>query len=175
MELIERQSEIVMRWLREGEHEVVVAVFQSTDFAQHRLWKYLDRPGHPLREALLEMYRAIDRMVGEARALLGEGAAVAVVSDHGFGPHPTSFVRTDSVLQQAGLLVAGGAPGAARASPERCVARRRCAGCCERRSAACRAPPATGSRPGRPAPAVFGGSRRPRTGSRSTRPPRAWW
>jgi predicted AlkP superfamily phosphohydrolase/phosphomutase len=111
MELIERQSEIVMRWLREDEHEVVVAVFQSTDFAQHRLWKYLDRPGHPLREALLEMYRSIDRMVGEARALLGEGAAVAVVSDHGFGPHPTSFVRTDSVLQAAGLLVAGGGAG----------------------------------------------------------------
>ena len=80
-----------MRWLREDEHEVVVAVFQSTDFAQHRLWKYLDQPGHPLREALLEMYRAIDQMVGEARALLGDGAAVAVVSDHGFGPHPTTL------------------------------------------------------------------------------------
>ncbi len=110
-ELIERQREIVMRWLREDQHEVVVAVFQSTDFAQHRLWKYLNRPGHPLREALLEMYRAIDQMVGEARELLGEGATVAVVSDHGFGPHPTSFVRTDAVLQRAGLLVAAGGGG----------------------------------------------------------------
>jgi predicted AlkP superfamily phosphohydrolase/phosphomutase len=110
-ELIERQREIVMRWLREDEHEVVVVVFQSTDFAQHRLWKYLGRPGHPLREALLEMYRAIDEMVGEARELMGAEAAVAVVSDHGFGPHPTRFVRTDSVLRRTGLLVAGGSGG----------------------------------------------------------------
>jgi predicted AlkP superfamily phosphohydrolase/phosphomutase len=47
-------------------------------------------------------------MVGEARALLGDQAAVAVVSDHGFGPHPTTFVRTDAVLERAGLLLAGG-------------------------------------------------------------------
>jgi predicted AlkP superfamily phosphohydrolase/phosphomutase len=60
--LIEQQRKIVMRWLREGRQEVMVVVLQSIDFAQHRLWKYLDRPGHPLREALLEMYRGIDAM-----------------------------------------------------------------------------------------------------------------
>ena len=109
--LIEQQREIVMRWLREGRHEVMVVVFQSTDFAQHRLWKYLDQPGHPLREALLEMYRAIDAMVGEARELMGEEGAVAVVSDHGFGPHPRTFVRTDRLLADAGLLSASGEAG----------------------------------------------------------------
>ena len=86
--LITEQREIVMRWLREGTDEVMVVVFQSTDFAQHRLWKYLDQPGHPLREALLEMYRGIDALVGEARDLIGDEGAVAVASDHGFGPHP---------------------------------------------------------------------------------------
>jgi predicted AlkP superfamily phosphohydrolase/phosphomutase len=110
-ELIHRQREIVMRWLRENEHEVVVVVFQSTDFAQHRLWKYLELDGHPLREALLEMYRSIDAMIGEARELMGEEGAVAVVSDHGFGPHPRTFVRTDRLLADAGLLVADGGPG----------------------------------------------------------------
>src|SRR3954452_8546921 len=109
--LIEQQREIVMRWLREGRHEVLVVVFQSTDFAQHRLWKYLDQPGHPLREALLEMYRGIDAMVGEARELMGAEGAVAVVSDHGFGPHPRTFVRTDRLLADAGLLHAGGGAG----------------------------------------------------------------
>src|SRR3954453_6476580 len=53
--LVDRQREIVLRWLREDEHEAVVVVFQSTDFAQRGLWKYQDQPGHPLREALLEM------------------------------------------------------------------------------------------------------------------------
>ena len=111
LDLIEQQREIVMRWLREGRHEVMVVVFQSTDFAQHRLWKYLDQPGHPLREALLEMYRGIDAMVGEARELMGEEGAVAVVSDHGFGPHPRTFVRTDRLLADAGFLSAGGEAG----------------------------------------------------------------
>jgi predicted AlkP superfamily phosphohydrolase/phosphomutase len=109
--LIAAQREIVMRWLREDEHEVVVVVFQSTDFAQHRLWKYLESPGHPLREALLEMYRSIDAMVGEARTLMGEQGTVVVVSDHGFGAHPRTFVRTDRLLADAGLLQAGGEAG----------------------------------------------------------------
>jgi predicted AlkP superfamily phosphohydrolase/phosphomutase len=108
LELIDRQCDLVMRWLRSGDHEMVMVVFQSTDFAQHRLWKYLDRDGDPLREALLEMYRRIDALVGEARALLGDGGTVAVVSDHGFGPHPHTFVRTDRLLADAGLLSASG-------------------------------------------------------------------
>ena len=109
--LIDRQRDIVLRWLREDEHEVVVVVFQSTDFAQHRLWKYLDQGGHPLREALLEMYRSIDGLVGEARETLGEEGTVVVVSDHGFGPHAGTFVRTDRVLADAGLLHAAGGAG----------------------------------------------------------------
>ena len=48
-------------------------VFQSTDFAQHRP---------------LERYRRIDAIVGEAREVMRAEGAVAVVSDHGFGPHP---------------------------------------------------------------------------------------
>jgi predicted AlkP superfamily phosphohydrolase/phosphomutase len=109
--LVEQQREIVMRWLREDAHDAVVVVFQSTDFAQHRLWKYLDQPGHPLREALLDMYRSIDALVGVAREQLGSDGTVVVVSDHGFGPHPRTFVRTDRLLADAGLLHAGSAAG----------------------------------------------------------------
>jgi predicted AlkP superfamily phosphohydrolase/phosphomutase len=112
--LIDEHVRIAGEWLRSGEHDVVVVVFQGTDFAQHRLWKYLDRPGHPLREALLDMYRAIDVFVGDGREAVGEDGIVAVVSDHGFGPHPHTFVRTDRVLADRGLLTlpAGDAPGA---------------------------------------------------------------
>jgi predicted AlkP superfamily phosphohydrolase/phosphomutase len=104
LHLIEEQRRIVLQWVASGEFDLVVAVFQSTDFAQHRLWKYLGLNGHPLRDALLDMYGAIDKVVGEVRALLGEGGTVALVSDHGFGPHPHTFVRTDAVLRDAGLL-----------------------------------------------------------------------
>src|SRR5262249_27059221 len=102
--LVDRQRDLVLRWLHEDEQEVLVVVFQSTDFAQHRLWKYLHQPGHPLREALLGMYRSIDALIGEARELLGEDGTLVVVSDHGFGPHPRTFVRTDRALADAGLL-----------------------------------------------------------------------
>jgi predicted AlkP superfamily phosphohydrolase/phosphomutase len=110
LRLVEQEREIVLRWLAEDEHDVVVVVFQSTDFAQHRLWKYLGERGHPLRERLLEMYRGIDALVGEAREAMGSEGVVAVVSDHGFGPHPATFARTDAVLANAGLLRATGGP-----------------------------------------------------------------
>jgi predicted AlkP superfamily phosphohydrolase/phosphomutase len=155
--LISQQREIVMRWLREGRHEVMVVVFQSTDFAQHRLWRYLDQPGHPLREALLEMYRGIDALVGEARELMGEEGAVAVVSDHGFGPHPRTFVRTDRLLADAGLLSASGEAGRG-----------------EHVTRALRRAPAL-RRVLRPAPAGSTGRAARPTGSRSIRPPRASW
>src|SRR5947199_1109132 len=57
------------------------------------------------------MYRGIDALVGDARELMGEEGAVAVVSDHGFGPHPRTFVRTDRLLADAGLLSASGEAG----------------------------------------------------------------
>jgi predicted AlkP superfamily phosphohydrolase/phosphomutase len=56
------------------------------------------------------MYRQIDALVGEARTMMGDDGVVAVVSDHGFGPHPKMFARTDAVLAGAGLLAATGGP-----------------------------------------------------------------
>ena len=106
--LIDRQHKILRGWLAAGDAELVVAVFQATDFAQHRLWRYLDLPGHPLRAALLDLFRAVDDIVGEVRERLGPDGTVAVVSDHGFGPHPRTVVHTDAVLADAGLLAVQG-------------------------------------------------------------------
>ena len=106
--LVERQSQVVRGWLEPDGPDVMVAVFQGTDFAQHRLWKYLDQPGHPLNEALLGLYRAIDTVIGEARERLGEEAIIAVVSDHGFGPHPHTVLHTDAALRDAGMLATSG-------------------------------------------------------------------
>lgn len=110
-ELVERQAEVVRGWLGGVGPDLMVAVFQGTDFAQHRLWKYLDRPGDPLRDALFGLYRMVDELIGEARDHLGEDGTVAVVSDHGFGPHPHTLLHTDAVLRDAGLLTATGSTG----------------------------------------------------------------
>jgi predicted AlkP superfamily phosphohydrolase/phosphomutase len=106
--LLERQRRIFRDWLVEGDAELVVAVFQATDFAQHRLWRYLNRPGHPLRDALLDLYRIVDEVVGEVRTVIGRDGNVVVVSDHGFGPHPRTVVHTDALLADAGLLALEG-------------------------------------------------------------------
>lgn len=103
-QLIERQAAVVRGWLSDGRHTLVMAVFQGTDFAQHRLWKYLAQPGHPLYDALLRMYGTVDEVVGLALDAAGDDGHVVVVSDHGFGPHPTTFVHTDQALADAGLL-----------------------------------------------------------------------
>jgi predicted AlkP superfamily phosphohydrolase/phosphomutase len=119
--LVERQAEVVRGWLDSAGPEVMVAVFQGTDFAQHRLWKYLDQPGHPLCKALLDLYRAIDTVIGEARERLGEDATIAVVSDHGFGPHPRTLLHTDAALRDAGLLATSSSAQASR--PKRLLER----------------------------------------------------
>jgi predicted AlkP superfamily phosphohydrolase/phosphomutase len=120
-QLVERQASVVRSWLEPGGPDVMVAVFQGTDFAQHRLWKYLDRAGDPLREELFGLYRAIDELIGEARTRLGDEGTVAVVSDHGFGPHPRTLLHTDAVLRDAGLLTAMG--GARSSAPKRLLER----------------------------------------------------
>jgi predicted AlkP superfamily phosphohydrolase/phosphomutase len=69
----------------------VVAVFGEQDRVQHMMWRLTD-PRSPTWDeelarrhggAILDVYRAMDRIVGRARAT---GADVLVVSDHGFQP-----------------------------------------------------------------------------------------
>jgi predicted AlkP superfamily phosphohydrolase/phosphomutase len=71
-------------------------VFDATDRIQHMFWRYLD-PAHPARtptaglhgDAIRELYRHNDALVGRAMAQLGADDVLMVVSDHGF----TSFRR----------------------------------------------------------------------------------
>ncbi len=92
--------------LRQGS---LVCVFDATDRIQHMFWRYLE-PGHPAasqaaahragraegdgdrvehRDAIEELYRRNDELVGKVMARLGEGDLLMVLSDHGF----TSFRR----------------------------------------------------------------------------------
>ena len=79
--------------LRKG---TVVCVFDATDRIQHMFWRHLD-PAHPARpsaagphdDAIRELYRHNDALVGRAMAQLGKDDVLMVVSDHGF----TSFRR----------------------------------------------------------------------------------
>ena len=74
---------------REG---VVACVFDGTDRLQHMFFRYLDET-HPAnqakdveiyKDAILEMYQRVDRMIARVRAQLGPEDLFLVMSDHGF-------------------------------------------------------------------------------------------
>jgi predicted AlkP superfamily phosphohydrolase/phosphomutase len=113
LSMIARQIDVCREFVDDPAYDCVFAVFQATDFAQHRLWKYLRTPGHPLRSALLEMYATIDRYLAETLEAHPD-ANVVVVSDHGFRAHPPNELNINAVLARAGLLDPAHSGGANR-------------------------------------------------------------
>jgi predicted AlkP superfamily phosphohydrolase/phosphomutase len=91
---------------------LLFAYFEGSDIVQHLFWRGID-PQHPLhndaatqkhKDAIPKMYEQYDAILGRARAALGEGAAVVVMSDHGFGPFRRA-VHLNAILRDLGLLV----------------------------------------------------------------------
>ena len=76
-----------LRRMRKG---FAACVFDISDRMQHMFFKYLvegredSEEERAYRKALYDMYREMDRLVGETRTLAGEDAALVVMSDHGF-------------------------------------------------------------------------------------------
>ncbi len=75
----------------------LVCVFDGTDRIQHMFWRYMEE-GHPAargkenaehKNAIEELYRHNDKLVGKVMGKLKKGDLLMVISDHGF----TSFRR----------------------------------------------------------------------------------
>ena len=85
---------------------VVACVFDTTDRVQHMFYRYLDRGDGKVIE---DLYRDMDRLVGETRKHVTDETALFVLSDHGF----CSFrrgVNLNAWLHQNGYLaLTGGA------------------------------------------------------------------
>jgi predicted AlkP superfamily phosphohydrolase/phosphomutase len=83
---------VVMDWLGKGNQDFTWVVFTDTDKVQHFFWKYMDKahPGHRAEDeaafgdAILDLWRRQDMILGEMLAALPEDATVMVLSDHGF-------------------------------------------------------------------------------------------
>jgi len=90
---------------------VVSVVFDATDRIQHMFFRYLD-PAHPANEgkdteihkdAIFDLYRKADELVGETLDRVGKNDALLVVSDHGFkqfqrGVNLNSWFRENGYL-----------------------------------------------------------------------------
>jgi predicted AlkP superfamily phosphohydrolase/phosphomutase len=89
----------------------VVCVFDITDRLQHMFWRYLEED-HPAnadkdvvrhREAIRDLYRRMDDLVGRVMERLGPGEVLMVMSDHGFKPFRRG-VNLNAWLQREGYL-----------------------------------------------------------------------
>jgi predicted AlkP superfamily phosphohydrolase/phosphomutase len=90
----------------------LVCVFDATDRIQHMFWRYID-PTHPAgrgretaehRDAIEQLYRHNDALVGRVMEKLRDGDVLMVLSDHGFNSFRRG-VNLNSWLHANGYLV----------------------------------------------------------------------
>jgi predicted AlkP superfamily phosphohydrolase/phosphomutase len=90
---------------------VVSVVFDATDRIQHMFFRYLD-PEHPAnrdkdteihKDAIFDLYRKADELVGETQARMGDNDALLIVSDHGFKSFQRG-VNLNSWFRENGFL-----------------------------------------------------------------------
>jgi predicted AlkP superfamily phosphohydrolase/phosphomutase len=95
--------------LRKGS---LVCVFDATDRIQHMFWRYLEKD-HPAargreraehRDAIRELYKHNDALVGRVMERLEDGDVLMVLSDHGFSSFRRG-VNLNSWLLREGYLV----------------------------------------------------------------------
>ena len=103
--------------LKKGGLDLMLLYFRSPDVVSHRAWKYFEpeafAPIPPAeleanRERVPNVYRAVDREIGELLKLAPE-ANVLVISDHGFHATPREeetkvLLDLDAVLERLGYL-----------------------------------------------------------------------
>lgn len=95
------EARLALRMLDRSEWDVFVTVFRASDGIFHTHPKDFD--------AHREMFRRIDRHVGEMRARLGEQDTIMLVSDHGM-TRLAETVHLNSLFWREGLLARRDAP-----------------------------------------------------------------
>jgi predicted AlkP superfamily phosphohydrolase/phosphomutase len=99
------------------EWDFAMLVFNATDVVQHAMWKFMD-PKHPQYEpakaklygdAILNVYRAMDRALADILESMDENTVLMLMSDHGFGPFH-KFIHVNTWLMKEGLLAVASSP-----------------------------------------------------------------
>jgi predicted AlkP superfamily phosphohydrolase/phosphomutase len=100
-----------LQLLLESDLEALTFVVSASDFAQHYMWRFFDHscPYYEKEEAdkykdvFIQIWQKIDSILGSAMQALPENAKIIIASDHGFGPHRSTFY-TGSWLEKEGYL-----------------------------------------------------------------------
>jgi predicted AlkP superfamily phosphohydrolase/phosphomutase len=91
---------------------LVVCVFETTDSISHMFWRYLEKgppssavaPPKANAKVLEDLFVKMDEMVGRMRARMRPGAALFIMSDHGFKSFRRG-VNLNTWLRENGYLV----------------------------------------------------------------------
>lgn len=95
-EMVDRRREAMRLLMDGGPWRLFFFVYTAPDRLQHLIWD---------EQTLLEHYRTLDEILGEAMEYAAENnATLYLVSDHGFGP-VSKYVAVNRVLEEQGLLV----------------------------------------------------------------------
>jgi predicted AlkP superfamily phosphohydrolase/phosphomutase len=104
-------TKMVLNQLQNHPPSLMVAIYTSTDSVQHMFWRLTD-PQSPrydpvlakqYGDAILQVYQAADKVVGEVEQKMKPGATLIIVSDHGFHAFNYGF-NTNTWLVQNGYM-----------------------------------------------------------------------
>jgi predicted AlkP superfamily phosphohydrolase/phosphomutase len=114
---VQRELAVMKHELGRGDFQLYIQVFYFPDRVSHITWRLFDE-GHPRYDrqraarfggSILESYRRMDALVGEARKLLRPEDALLVLSDHGFSSWRRG-INYNAWLYQNGFLALRGQP-----------------------------------------------------------------
>ena len=110
LELLEI-NEKTLELLLQSDLQALAFVISASDFAQHYMWRYIDR-SHPYyqeseaekyRPLFIQVWQRIDEILGSVMQKLSPEANIVIVSDHGFGSRRSAFY-TGSWLEKEGYV-----------------------------------------------------------------------
>ncbi len=115
--MVERRFALARQWLAKDDWDLFMMVEMGSDRAHHAFWRYLDSEhpahvaGHGLENAILEVYRALDRELERLFSLLRSDDRLLVVSDHGACGMYGGFAINDWLATHGFLSLRPGARG----------------------------------------------------------------
>jgi predicted AlkP superfamily phosphohydrolase/phosphomutase len=114
--VIERKAATAKYLMQNHPWDCFMILFGESDGVGHHFWRYCD-PDSPLytvestgmQDSILRVYQALDRHLGELRAILPPETTLLMMSDHGFGGVSNAVLYPNCWLREQGFLVFRGA------------------------------------------------------------------
>lgn len=111
-QMISYQVDVVRYLINKEKWNLFAFVFRATDQIQHWYWKFMDpdHPYHPqevprkLETAIEDIYRDLDKAIGEIEKQSGPETHLLILSDHGQGPNRDRAFYINKWLRSQGFL-----------------------------------------------------------------------